>query len=243
MVIEQIYLKNNLRNFNYIVYSEETKEAIFFDPMDVSQTLPICEEKELTPKYLINTHLHHDHIKDNEKFLKINGTEHKTFLPGDVFHLSEHEYIQCVATPGHVKTHYSFYLFEGKKMIGVISGDTVFNSGVGNCRDGGNPEVLFESIRDFYMTLEDDVKLYPSHDYFLTNLNFAKTVDQKNSFIDEYINKRSTQSLDEEFIITTIGEEKKINPFFRVFDKELQNEYDLDAKSLFIKFRSLRDKW
>ena len=62
MKVIQKYLNNPLRNFNYIIYSEETKAAIFIDPLDISKTLPLAENLNLIPKYLLNTHHHPDHI-------------------------------------------------------------------------------------------------------------------------------------------------------------------------------------
>jgi hydroxyacylglutathione hydrolase len=241
MKVVQIYLHNNLRNFNYIVYSEKTNEAIFFDPMDISQTLPHSARLGLEPKYLINTHDHHDHVMNNDKFLGLSGTGHLKLKDGEVYKLSETEEIRCIFTPGHVKEHYCYELIENDAVVGIITGDTVFNAGVGNCRDGGDPEILFTTIRDHFNVLESDVVIYPSHDYFLSNLKFAKTVDPNNSNIDEYIAKRSEMNLDNEFILTTIGEEKLFNPFFRVFNDEFS--LNKNKRELFIELRSKRDKW
>jgi hydroxyacylglutathione hydrolase len=241
MKILQIYLNNNLRNFNYIVYSEKTNEAIFFDPMDISKTLPLCKDLNLIPRYLINTHDHYDHIMNNEEFLKLISTQEVRLAHGESFKLSATEEVRSVFTPGHVKQHYCYHLIENSKLIGIISGDTVFNAGVGNCKDGGDPELLFETIRDHFYTLEDDVIIYPSHDYFLSNLKFAKTVDPNNMNIDKYIEKRSSMNLDKDFLLTSIGEEKLFNPFFRVFNNAFSNKQD--KKDLFIDIRSKRDSW
>lgn len=240
MKVIQVFLANNLRNFNYIVYSEDTSKAIFFDPTDLSMTLHKLP-KGIKPEFLINTHDHYDHIQDNKKFLEIDGTMHIKLLPGSELALSKRESVRCISTPGHVREHYCYELVEDNEVKGVITGDTVFNAGVGNCRDGGDPGILFESIRDHFIGYKDKVLLYPSHDYFLNNLKFALTVEPDNGAIAQYIELLSKMKEGEEFLITTVGEEKLFNPFFRVFNKDFNKGTDM--RDLFIKLRSLRDKW
>lgn len=243
MQVIQHFLNNPLRNFNYIVASELTKDAIFIDPYDISQTLPLAIDKGFSPKYLLNTHAHHDHVKDNEKFLEIPGTSRIQLKDGEVFNLSETEHIECRLTPGHMIIHYCFFLYEDQRLVSVISGDTLFNGGVGNCKNGGDPELLYQTIKDVFLPLDDKIKLWPGHDYFLNNLKFAKTVDPDNTRIDEYISLRANQNLDKEFIDTTIGIERSINPFYRAFQKDFQEKHNMNENELFLWLRSQRDQW
>jgi hydroxyacylglutathione hydrolase len=243
MQIIQVFINNPLRNFNYILYSEITHEAIIFDPTDLDYTLPVLNEKKLQAKYLLNTHHHYDHIHDNARFLEIPGTEKLTLKDGEEFYLSEQEKVVCQYGPGHVAEHMCYFLYQGDKLTGVITGDTLFNCGVGNCKNGGDPEQLFTTIKDQFFSLADDVIVYPSHDFFLNNLQFAKTVDPDNQQIDEYIKKVTALAAKGQFLQTTIGDEKKINPFLRSFDFEFQKQLNLGAKDLFLEFRKKRDIW
>lgn len=243
MKVLQVYLNNTLRNFNYILYSETSKEAIIFDPTDVSVLKPVWQSEGIVPKYLINTHQHYDHIAGNKKFLEHPNTQLKNMIDGEEYHLSSSEKIVCRYTPGHVDDHFCYFLYHSGKMTGVICGDTVFNAGVGNCKNGGNPGQLFETIRDIFIPLDDDVVIYPSHDYFMANLEFAKMIDPNNKWIDQYINEVKKSSKDGKFLLTTIGTEKKINPFFRVFNKDFKNYFNDNEKDLFITLRGKRDKW
>jgi hydroxyacylglutathione hydrolase len=236
MKVVQKYLANSLRNFNYIIYSEETKEAIFIDPLDLRQTLPIAKKIGVKPTFLLNTHYHPDHIQDNSAYLKIKGTKELKLKDGEELILSKNEKIKCVNTPGHVMDHQCFFLYENDELKSIITGDTIFNSGVGNTRLGGDVETLHNTIRDIFMPLPDNVLIYPSHDYFLTNLKFAKSVSTEHEVIDRYINKYNKNVTDSNYINTTIGEEKLYNPFFKVFN----NDNSLEE---FSKLRSLRDKW
>lgn len=232
MQVVQVYMHNMLRNFNYIVYSEKSKDAIIFDPLDIDVTLPIVKKLGLNPKYLVNTHSHYDHIQDNEKFLKIEGTKHIILANSEKLELAPGEFIQALDTPGHVMDHQCFLVHDDNRPIGLIAGDAIFNAGVGNCKNGGDVKVHYHSICHIIKNLEGSIKIYPSHDYLLNNLEFAKTIDPNDSLLDEWIERRNTQNLDHEFIITTMGEEKLINPFLKV-----KNEEE------FINLRKLRDNW
>lgn len=245
MQIVQIYMQNALRNFNYIIYSEKSKEAIFVDPLDIDKTMKVADEIGLTPKYLINTHQHHDHIHDNEKYLKTTGAKHIKLKHGEIFNLSDDEYIQCLDTPGHVLDHQCFVVFSGGKEIGLISGDALFNAGAGNCKNGGDVNIHYESVFNVIGKLPGHIKLYPSHDYLLNNLEFALTVDRDNQKITELIEKRKKQNLDEEFIQTNLDLEKQINPFLRLNEKGIIKNFpdQKTEKERFIAIRKLRDNW
>lgn len=244
MQVIQVYMHNMLRNFNYIAYSEKSKEAIFFDPLDVDKTLEIANNLELKPKYLINTHTHHDHIHDNQKFLDLTGAKHIHLKDGEVFKLSEGEYLEALDTPGHVMNHQCFLIYAKSKPIGLISGDALFNAGVGNCKNGGDVEVHFKTIYQKLRNLPKEIKIYPSHDYLLNNLEFAKTLEPKSKTIDEWIKRRSAMDLDHEFIITTMEDELQINPFLRLEQGQIAQTYKgIGLKERFIEVRKLRDNW
>jgi hydroxyacylglutathione hydrolase len=244
MQVIQIYMKNSLRNFNYIIYSEKSKEAIFIDPLNIDFTLPFGKNLNLEPKYLVNTHYHPDHMNDNNKFLELNGTKEIIFNDGDKLELAEGDYIQALKTPGHVDDHICFIVYSNHKAIGIISGDALFNAGVGHCKLGGNVEEHFESTTFKIKTLDDSLLVYPSHDYLLTNLNFALTVEPNNVDVIKLRDKRLTQDLDNEFIQTNIEMEKKINPFLRLDSEELKQRFTGESsKDIFISLRKLRDNF
>mgnify|MGYP003687677561 CR=1 FL=1 len=125
----------------------------------------------------------------------------------------------------------------------MITGDTVFNGGVGNCKNGGDPHDLYQTIKSFFIPLEDSVVIYPSHDYFLTNLKFAKSIDPSNQNIDNYIFKTEAERKLNKFSLTNIGQEKLYNPFFRAFDESFRKMFNLSEEELFLNIRSQRDHW
>ena len=242
MQVIQKFIKNPLRNFNYIITSETSSDTIFFDPFDIHKTLPLIPDKK--PKYLLNTHHHPDHIRHNEEFLALEGTEHIKLADGEVFELSPTEKIKSVYTPGHVSDHYCFFLYDNDELVGIITGDTIFNAGVGNCKNGGDPDQLYETIKDIFFPIKEDIPIYPSHDYLLSNLKFAQTLEPENEVLKSWIEKRSKMDLDNEFLNTTMQDEHKINPFFRVLEGAFDDKFpELNEREKFKQIRSKRDKW
>lgn len=234
MKIIQHFLNNSLRNYNYVIASEVNNKAIFIDPFDIDQTLPLCHKEGKIPKYLLYTHYHPDHTKDNERFLALETSELLEIEHDKFFELSETETIKCIFTPGHVADHVCFFLYEKDSLVSVITGDTVFNAGIGNCKSmGGDPKVLYQTIKNIFIPLEDHVKIYPSHDYLLTNLGFLKNIEPDNEFVDKYLALKKEADDRGQYFNTTIGDEKKINPFFRAIESEEK----------FIELRRKRDTW
>lgn len=235
-------MRNSLRNFNYIVYSEVNHKAIFVDPLDIDKTLPVAKENGLEPAFLLNTHDHPDHVRDNDRFLQTTGARHLRLKDGESFELSPSETIQAIHTPGHTDGHFCYLLINEGRPEAFLSGDTLFNAGVGHCKLGGNPEALYATVTRKIGSLPGHLLMYPGHDYLLNNLRFAKTVEPDNPKIDEWIAKRESQDQDEEFVLTDLKTEREINPFLRL--EKLRPKFDdKSPKEVFLKLRKLRDKW
>jgi len=71
--------------------------------------------------------------------------------------------LQALATPGHTNDSYSFYLAsEGM----VFTGDTLLIGGTGRTDfQQGNAYTQYHSLFDTLLTLPDDTRVYPGHDY------------------------------------------------------------------------------
>lgn len=244
MKVLKIYIPNSpLRNFNYIIYSEVDKSAIFIDPLDIEFTMPIAKKHGLIPRFLINTHYHADHKHDNQKLLDEYDVEEIRFEDREFFELSPSEKLEAYYTPGHLDPHYCFKLYNDNKPFGVITGDVLFNCGIGNARQG-DVNVLYETISNIVYNFEDDLIVYPSHDYLITNLKFAQTVEQTNSTRDKLLSEKLKidDQIDFHEVDHTIGFEKQINPFLRLSALKQENP-ELTEKDIFLKIRKLRDNW
>ena len=170
----------------YIFGCAETKEAVIIDPGAEDREIKgQVAELGLSPKCVINTHGHGDHIGANSKMgLPIfihasdaqcltnpvkNGSEmigfpitsppaSRLLENGDTIEVGD-LVLEVLHTPGH--TQGSICLrFEDV----VFTGDTLFAEGVGRTDLPGGSEVeLMRSIKEKLFTLPDDTKVYPGH--------------------------------------------------------------------------------
>ena len=159
-------------NFSYIIADEGTSEAVVIDPsLNGDTIIRLAMKNGLRIRYVINTHHHSDHVMDNPKVKSSCGSKivvHKLskiekdieVVEGDVLKVGEIN-IRVIHTPGH--TPDCICLLLDKKLV---TGDTLF---VGECGrtdlPGGSSVEMYNSLFNKLMKLDDDVEVYPGHDY------------------------------------------------------------------------------
>lgn len=198
---------------NTFVLWNENNDAIIIDPgcytpAEETELFNFIKEKNLTPKKLINTHCHVDHVfgnkwasdtfnlplilhRDEVQVLQrapatamMWGLGMKQFN-GELQHLAEGDVIklgedrlEVIEAPGHSPGHLCFYC---KKQNFVIGGDVLFFGSIGRTDlPGGNHSQLINNIKTKLFKLPDETVVYPGHGQ-----------------------------------PTTIGDEKKNNPFLQ----------------------------
>ena len=161
-----------MQNFTYVVEDEETGESIVVDPSwNLNAIEEIITRNDLKIKYIVNTHHHFDHTLGNEAMVKSTGAkiiQHKDSSLSHDISISDSDTIKfgnselrVIHTPGHSKDSVCL-IGDGK----IFSGDTLF---VGNCGrvdlPGGSAKELFHSLTEILSNLDDDLIVYPGHDY------------------------------------------------------------------------------
>jgi hydroxyacylglutathione hydrolase len=162
-------------NFSYVIADEATKEAVVVDSsFNASNIIKVIRAEKLNLKYIINTHGHSDHTAGNTELRSIFGTKivaHRlsksncdiAVEDGDLLSVGKVS-IKIIYTPGHT-TDSICLLIDNQKLL---TGDTLF---VGECGrtdlPGGNSKSLYESLFNKLLKLNDDVEVYPGHDYGL----------------------------------------------------------------------------
>ncbi len=261
MKITRIYMGNALRNYCHLIACEESNEAIVIDPLDAEKCLKTANELSLNITKIINTHEHFDHIEGNPGIVSATGAKifahanainsipnvDKGLKAGDVVEVGNTVRLRVLDTPGHTMAHVCLVSEIGEPAL--ICGDTLFNASAGNCLYGGDVHEMYETFVSQLAKLPDNTAIYPGHDYILNNLHFALSLEPNNNFAKELLATVNEQN-PEQRLVTTLGIEKKINPFFRLNNQEIinslkQNFTDLkeDPESVFTSLRSVRDSW
>jgi len=191
----KIFVFNPVQENTYLLY-DETGEALIidcgaFEQYEQKQLKDFIAQNNLKLKYLLNTHLHFDHVLGNHFIYETYGikpmyNETEESMPGlrvqaggmgfpinyePVFaehFLKEGDIVKfgnaelkAILTPGHSPGSLSYYCEKDKC---VFTGDALFQRDIGRTDLwGGNEETLLNAIRTKLLTLPDDTVIYPGH--------------------------------------------------------------------------------
>lgn len=160
--------------YTYLIADPETKEAALIDSVleTVSRDLKLIEELGLNLKYVLDTHIHADHITGagevrKHTHAKSGVSEGAHVDCADIalhdkqeLFLGNHK-ITALSTPGHTDSCMSF-VFDGK----VFTGDVLLIRGSGRTDfQQGSSEKMYDSVHRKIFTLPADTQIYPAHDY------------------------------------------------------------------------------
>ena len=266
MIVERIWTGNAYRNFNYLVACAETGEALAIDPLDHGQCLQVARRNGWRITQVLNTHEHHDHTGGNAAVVEATGAKliahHRAggkiagvdrgVMAGDVIRVGKTVELECLDTPGHTMCHICLRSHASDSQPSALfSGDTLFNAGAGNCHNGGDTGLMYETFAAQLDTLPDDTRLYPGHDYIENNLRFTLAREPDNQAAQDLLPQVSGHD-PAHGIVTTMAQEKQFNTFFRLGHPsviaQLREAFpDLpeqpDPRTVFLKLRELRNRW
>ena len=195
MLYLQSFTFNPFQENTFIIHNDKNECWIVDPGMRVAEELTYFFDhltaNRLTPKAIINTHTHLDHIfgvnalvdKYNIPFgihildtPVLNGAAGAAMLFGfdfkdipkptmDIPHNQPlklgEDTLEVRLVAGHSPGSIAFYYPEGNW---VIAGDALFNGSIGRTDlPGGNHEQLLDSIRTQLFTLPEEVTVYPGH--------------------------------------------------------------------------------
>lgn len=186
--------------YSYLLADEISHEAVLIDPVldTVDRDTKLIQELGLNLKFVLNTHVHADHITGSGQ-LKKNFPDCKSVISlisgaqADV-KLTDYEpvifggrYLYGLSTPGHTKGCFS-YVLDNQSM--AFTGDTLLIRGCGRTDfQGGSSKELYNSVHTRIFTLPPSCALYPAHDY--KGLTVTSVAEERQ------FNPRLTKSLEE----------------------------------------------
>ena len=266
MLVEQIAVNNSLRNYMYLIACPESREAVAIDPLDHASVLQRASDLGWNIRGVINTHEHHDHIGGNEQVIAATGATlyaHEAatdkipnvdvgLRAGDAIQVGTSFELIALDTPGHTFCHTCLYYAGVKKEVpALFCGDTLFNAGVGNCHNGGNPQTMYQTFAEQIFRLPNATRIYPGHDYIVNNLQFTLDREPGNAAAKSLLAALEQWTGDQHFI-SNIAMEKLINTFFRLQSEQiitgLKAKFsdlgeEVNDETVFLKLRELRNHW
>lgn len=219
-------------NYMYLIVDPATKYCAAIDCVDPKQIMSTVEANGLKISHVLTTHSHWDHAGGNNAMAKLLGPSipivggvndqaegvSKEVSQGDVIEVGNLK-INVLSTPFHTSGHVCYYV-EGNSVGNesfpgsVFTGDTLFIGGCGNLNDG-TKEQLFQAF-DKLGKLPRDTLVWVGHEYTISNLKYALTVEPKNeALLKKYRWVVERTRGKNPTIPSTIQEEHETSPFMR----------------------------
>ena len=160
--------------YTYILWDSKSLDAVIIDPVleQVSRDLDYINKLNLNLRYILETHVHADHITGATKIKNNSNAEicygSKTGVNGADILLNDNDtlnigslMIQALHTPGHTSGCTSYYV-DGC----IFTGDTLFIEGTGRTDfQEGSSLSTFNSIRNKIFNFPNNTIVYPGHNY------------------------------------------------------------------------------
>lgn len=201
MIFRQLF-DASTSTYTYLVADPNSRQAILIDPVreQVERDLALIADLNLQLTYVLDTHVHADHITGAGALRRATGA--KTIgspngaqcadlhlRGGDTLQVGE-LVVRVLSTPGHTDDSLSYVIGDR-----VFTGDALLIRGCGRTDfQNGDAGTLYDSITGALFSLPDNTQVFPGHDYKGHGMS-------------------------------TIGEERRLNP--RVADKTREQFIDL----------------
>ncbi|WP_242371633.1 hydroxyacylglutathione hydrolase C-terminal domain-containing protein [Anaeromyxobacter sp. SG26] len=247
---------------NYVYLLAEGDDAVLVDPGDARVALALAADHGVRPRFILHTHGHADHTGGSVEVRAAlgapavevygHGGDAAWFAP-DVEVSGRRTLslgavrVDVHAAPGHTPGSV-LYAWRGK----LLTGDTLFWGGCGNCRHGGDPARLAESFLGTLATLDGALEVHPGHDYAEANLPFALALEPGNAAARARLAQvRAAHAAGAEPPAWTLAEERAVNPFLRVGAPQIREAVAarapgatyVDDVARFVALRALRDRF
>ncbi|ABS26069.1 hydroxyacylglutathione hydrolase C-terminal domain-containing protein [Anaeromyxobacter sp. Fw109-5] len=253
-----IFDRRRYHRDNYVYLLAEGEDSVLVDPGDAAVALALAADHAVRPRFVLHTHGHLDHSGGSAEVRAALGAEvlghaadaawfapdrdvagHRTLALG-ALRVAVHE------VPGHTPGSVLF-AWRGK----LLTGDTLFWGGCGNCRHGGDPARLAQSFLGPIAALDGALEVHPGHDYAEANLPFALALEPGNAAARARLEVvERARAAGAEPPASTLAEEREVNPFLRVAKPSIRDAIaarspeggELTDAARFVALRALRDR-
>lgn len=242
-------------NYIYVLRDAASGKVGVVDPGDAAPVIAELDRRGWAPTHVFLTHHHDDHIggaaalKARYGATVIGAKADAHRIPGLDVALDDgartvfgEQPVRVIAVPGHTSGHIAFW-FEGAEAL--FCGDTLFALGCGRLFEG-TPDQMWDSLGKLRV-LSESTRVYCGHEYTLSNARFAVTVDPGNAALQARARSiAAMRERGEPTIPSTIGLERRTNPFLRADDPAVQTAVGLPGappERVFAEIRSRKDQF
>lgn len=175
MIFQQLFDPES-STYTYLLADETTREAVLIDTVleQTERDIALLRDLGLTLKYVLDTHVHADHVTGAGTLRERLGARTVSserggadcadvlVKDGDVVRFGGHG-LEVRETPGHTNGCLTYVTLDRAM---AFTGDALLIRGTGRTDfQQGDARTLYRSVHDKIFSLPDTCLLYPGHDY------------------------------------------------------------------------------
>ena len=242
-------------NYGYLVHCPGTDLTATIDTPDAAAIDAALEREGWHLSHILNTHWHPDHAGGNLALKRrwgctvIGPRAEADKIPGLDLRVGDGDIVELGGlsarvfdVPGHTAGHIAYW-FEADGVAFV--GDTLFALGCGRLFEG-TPPMMWRSLQKL-IALPDETKVFCAHEYTQSNARFALTVEPDNAALQARaaeVDRLRAAGIPT--VPSTMGLEKRTNPFLRPKSTEIRARLNLmaaDDATVFGEIRRRKDNF
>ena len=236
-------------NYAYLVSGADLCAVV--DPSEPGPVETALKARGLKLTHILNTHHHWDHTGGNAALKQsygasvVGSAKDRERIPGIDIGVEESlgwrfagQEVRILEVPGHTSGAIAFVFPNA-----VFTGDTLFAMGCGRLLEG-TPATMHASLAKL-AALPDYTLIYCGHEYTLNNGRFALTLEPNNKDLQTRMKTvEALRAKGEPTVPSSIGLEKRTNPFLRTWSKEIRATLKMevaDDVAVFAQIRRRKD--
>ena len=212
-------------NYAYLIRNEETDQTVLVDAPEAAPIQDALDREGWTLDQILITHHHGDHIDAVDtlrgKAEVVGAARDATRLPKLDRAVAPGDTIDVAGLPthvlearGHTTGHIAYHI---PQLDALFPADSLMVMGCGRVFEG-TMEEMFGTVSALG-ALPDDTRVFSGHEYALTNIAFARSIDPDNVVLEKRAERAATlRASNSPTGPATLAEERQTNPYLRLGD-------------------------